>query len=450
MSKDIRIRKGLDIAMVGAAERQILPTVQPDIFKIKPSDFYAVTPKLLVKEGDEVKVGTPLFYHKDIPSVYFSSPVSGEVVGVDRGAKRALEALRILPDKEQKYLKFDVPAESAFTADGVKKAIIDAGLWFSIMQRPFSVVANPSDSPKAIFISGFKSDPLACDLSFVLEERKEAFEMGLKALQHLSDGGVHLTFHADSKAPELNLGSARVHQHTINGPHPSGNVGVQIHHIDPINKGEVVWVVDPQHVAMVGSLFITGEVHMEKIVALSGSQFNETGYLWALPGAPMDALLKDRLKSGETRVISGTVLSGTTEGQEGALGFYHDTITALPEGNYSEFFGWAAPGFAKFSNSRAYFSWLSPKKQRDIDTHMHGEKRAYVVTGQYEEVFPFDIYPVQLIKSIMIGDIEAMENLGIYEVAPEDFALCEVVCTSKIAVQKWVREGLDLVREETM
>lgn len=450
MSKDIRIRKGLDIAMVGNAQRSMLPVVQPDIYKINPSDFYAVTPKLLVKEGDEVEVGTPLFYHKDLPSVYFSSPVSGEVVGIDRGAKRALETIRILPDKTQRYRKISVPASSTLNAENVQAAILEAGLWFAIKQRPFDVVANPSDRPKAIFVSGFKSDPLAADLGYILSERKEAFEAGLQAIQHLTDGAVHLTFHANRTNPNIDTSGTRVSTHTIHGPHPSGNVGVQIHHIDPINKGEVVWVIDAQHVAMIGTLFTTGEVHMEKLVALAGSQFVETGYVWALPGAPIANFVSGRLNSGETRLISGTVLSGTRVEESDGLGFYHDSVTAIPEGNYSEFFGWAAPGFGKFSNSRAYFSWLNPKKPRNIDSHMHGEKRAFVVTGEYDAVFPFDIYPVQLVKSIMIGDIEAMENLGIYEVAPEDFALCEVVCTSKIAVQKWVREGLDLVREETM
>lgn len=449
MSKDIRIRRGLDVKLLGEARKELSEVSRSEVYAIQPTDFHGVTPKLLVKEGDEVKAGTHLFYDKDMDQVVCSSPVSGEIVEIQRGEKRKIEAIKILADREQKYVDFGSADPSSLSPEEVKKRILEAGLWMSIRQRPFDVFANPEAEPKAIFISAFDSAPLAPDNAFALEGDEEAFSAGIAALQKLTSGKVHMTFH--SKLPKWSWADKiqGVEKHTISGPHPSGNVGLQIHKIDPINKGEVVWTVKPQEVVVLGRLFMSGHVDMTKVVAITGSEVKDPMYAKVLPGISMKALLEGQTKPEGNRIISGNVLTGTTSSMDGALGYYDTQVTVIPEGNYEEFLGWIAPGFGKFSNSRAYFSWLNPGKKYRLDTNTHGEKRAYVVTGEYEQVFPFDIYPVQLIKSIMIGDIEAMEGLGIYEVAPEDFALCEVVCTSKTEVQKIVREGLDLVKQET-
>lgn len=448
MGKSIKIKKGLDIRLIGEAEKVTVSPDSVDSVVIRPTDFHALVPKCLVNPGDVVKAGTPLFFSKKHPEIQFCSPVSGEVTEVVRGAKRKLMAIRILADKETQYQQVNVPSAEGASREELIAALCANGLWPYIKQRPFDVIANPNVAPRAIYISAFDSNPLAPDLDFALQGYGTEFQKGLDVLAKLAP--VNLTVHTSRTKSEIFLKAKNVDIHTISGPHPSGNTGVQIHHISPVNKGEVVWTVSPQDVVIIGRLFTENRYNALRVVAITGSEVTRRRYAKAITGVPMRALLNGNLNhENNVRIISGNVLSGTRESIEGNLGFYDSQVTVIPEGYEPELFGWALPGFGKFSMNRSFFSWLTPGKKYTLDTNQHGEERAFVVSGEYEKVFPMNIYPVYLLKSILANDIERMEQLGIYEVAPEDFALCEFVCTSKIETQSIVRRGLDLVMSET-
>ncbi len=441
MSKVLKIKKGTDIKLVGDAEKVLADAKQSETIALKPTDFPGLKPKLSVKVGDEVKAGSPLFYDKDHEAIKFTSPVSGEVVDIKRGEKRRILEVLVLADAETKYHDFKPAKAADLNREQVLEKMTASGVWPFVKQRPYDVVANPAEMPKAIFISAFDSSPLAPDNDFVVHGRGATFQAGLDALAKLTTGKVHLTVNADAKADDAFLNAKNVQLNHISGPHPAGNVGVQIHHIDPVMKGEVVWTLKPQDVLCIGNLFETGHYDASRIVALSGSQINQAKYYRTILGTNTKSLFSD-VKEGESRFISGNVLTGTRIAQDGYLGFYDYQLTAIPEGGTPRMFGWITPNPDQFSLSRALVSWMMPGKKYNLTADMNGEERPFVVTEEYEKVFPFDIYPVQLLKSIMIEDIEMMENLGIYEVAPEDFALCETICTSKIESQKIVRDGL--------
>jgi len=323
-------------------------------------------------------------------------------------------------------------------------------LWPLIRQRPFGTIAKPTEIPKSIFISSFDTNPLAPDIDFIMQEgNQETFQTGLNALLKLTNGKTHLNINGSKEASSIFSNSKGVIINKFSGPHPAGNVGVQIHHLDPVNKGEVVWYVNPQDVLVIGKLFSEGRYDASRIIALTGSQVSNPKYYKTIIGSSVKSIIGDGgLKAGENRIISGNVLSGSQIQEDGFLGYYDTQITVIPEGHESEFMGWLAPGLEKFSMSRTFFSWLNSKKKYNLNTNLHGEERPFVVTGQYEKVFPMDIYPVQLLKSILIEDIEMMEQLGIYEVVEEDFALCEFVCTSKIKSQEIIRRGIDIIQKE--
>lgn len=447
MSKDIRLKKGVDIKLKGTADKVYATIPMSETYVLKPTDFPGLAPKLAVKAGEEVKAGSPLFYDKANPKIKFCSPVSGEVAEVVRGEKRRILEVKVLADKEVQYQSFDVKG-----ASGNRQQIIDllceAGLWPFLRQRPFDVIANPEDSPKAIHISAFDSAPLAADNDFVLHGLEDAFQAGLDIVTQLTDGTTHLNLDGRTNSSAVFTEAKGVQINRVSGPHPAGNVGVQIHHIDPINKGEVVWTLKPQDVVAIGRFFKTGKFDASRIVALTGSEVVKPRYYRTLIGAEIAPMIKDNVEAGNKRFISGNVLTGTRISETGHLSFYDSQVTVIPEGDQPEFMGWLAPGFNKFSLSRTFFSWLTPNKKYALNSSMNGEERAFVMTGQYENVFPMDIYPQHLVKAIMMGDVEALEQLGIYEVAPEDFALCEFACTSKIDVQERVREGLEMVRKE--
>ncbi len=453
MSKSIRIRKGLDIKLQGEAEKVFVAPDMPDVFAIKPPDFHGLTPKLTVKVGDKVKAGTVIFFDKYREKIKYTAPVSGEIASIERGEKRKILEVRILPDKEISYETFKSGDPSTMSAEEVKENILSAGLWPTVKMRPLDIVANPDDSPKAIFISGFDSHPLAPDYDFVLHGNQETFQKGLNAISKLTDGKVHLTLRSNG-AHDAALTSAKgVQINKISGPHPAGNVGTQMHHIDPVNKGEIVWHLNVQDVLMIGKLFETGKYDSSRVVAITGSGCKNPKYYKTHVGASAKKMLEGNIKEGDYRIVSGNVLTGDKIDTDGFIGFYHNQITIIPEGHDAQFLmteGWLSPGFKKKSLSRTFPSWLMPNKKYDLNTNKNGEERAFVVSGQYEQVFPFDIYPVFLIKSIIVNDIDGMEKLGIYEVGPEDFALCEYVCTSKIAVQDIVRNGLDVIHRECM
>jgi NADH:ubiquinone oxidoreductase, Na(+)-translocating, A subunit len=448
MSKVIKIRKGLDIKLAGRAEKVLDRLNMSSAYAVKPTDFPGLVPKLLVKQDDKVMAGTPLFFDKNKPEILFTSPVSGVVKAINRGERRAILEVVIESDGAQSYEKFEVPTPAAQTGETVKALLLKSGIWPGIRQRPYAIVANPLDTPKAIFVSGLDSSPLAPDLDFSVNGEEVALQKGFDILHTLTEGKVHFTIPADHASTSVFAKVKGVEMHEILGPHPAGNVGIQIHHIDPVNKGEVVWTLDPWTVIFIGRLFLHGNYDVNKVVALVGSEVIKPRYFRLISGAAISTLIEGRVSNGDNRFISGNVLTGQRIPTHGFLGFYDNQITVIPEGKHFEFLGWALPGLKKFSASRTFLSKLLPIKSFRLDTNMNGGERAFVMSGQYEKVFPMDIYPVYLIKAILAEDVEAMENLGIYEVAEEDFALCEFVCTSKIEVQEIVRKGLNLMIKE--
>lgn len=453
MGKIITIRRGYNIRLLGAAEKSISPIPVSDVIAIKPSDFLHVKPKISVEPGDMIQAGECLFTDKNRPELAFTSPVSGEIAEIVLGEKRRIQEIRILPDKhETRYLTFPKSDPATLTKEDLIKRLLESGCWNYIRQRPYDLIANPSNKPKAIFISLFDTSPLAPDINFVINQERDHFETGLRALQTLSSNQVHLGVPAAAKTrgtPSTYPGIADDHIHFFTGPHPAGNVGIQIHHVNPIQKDEVVWYVHPQDVMIIGRLFDEGRYRADRIIALTGSSMNHPQYARAMTGQPLKDILQFAMPDGQARLIQGNVLFGQTSSMQDYLSFYTNQITAIPEGNEPEFLGWLLPGFKKLSLSRTFFSWLAPNRSYALDTNLHGEERAFVMTGQYDKVLPMNIFPVFLLKAILAKDIEKMEALGIYEVSEEDFALCEFVCTSKIAVQQIIREGLNLMLEES-
>lgn len=444
MSKTITIRKGYDIKLKGKAENIIVDLPNPSTFALKPTDFKDLTPKMVLKVGNEVKAGEPIFVDKDNPVIQFCSPVSGEITEVRRGAKRKILEVVILADKEIKYVDFGTATPSTMSREDVTAQMLKSGAWALMKQRPYGTVAQPGSAPRDIYISGFNSAPLAADIDFILEGEEAHFQAGVDALSKLTDGKVHLGLNGASKLS----GVQNADISNFKGPHPAGNVGVQIHNTEPLNKGEVVWTVSAQDVAAIGRTFTTGKFDLTRKVAVVGSRSKSPKYLRTIAGANVEGLVKEHIDADNTRVISGDVLTGTQIEHNGFLGVFADTLTAIPEGNYKEFMGWTLPGFGKFSLSKTFPAFLTPNKEYDLDTNLHGEERAFVVSGEYEKVFPFDILPQYLLRAILTRNVDKMEALGIYEVIEEDFALPEVICTSKIPLQQIVGEGLSYLKKE--
>lgn len=442
----IKIKKGLDIRLKGEAEKTITD-ISPKSFAIKPTDFISVFPKLLVKEGDEVKAGTPLFFDKNRGNIKFTAPVSGRVAEIKRGAKRVLQEIKIVADEQITYEDFGAENPNKLDRKKIVEKLLESGVWPLVRQRPYSVIANPEDNPKAIHISAFDTNPLAADYDFIVHGCGEEFQMGIDALAKLTSGKVHLNVEVNTSS-KVFTNSKNVQINEFSGPHPAGNVGTQIHAIDPINKGDVVWYLYPQDVLSIGRLFKEGRFNAERKIALCGSEVKSPKYLKTFIGASVESMIQNNVTDVNKRVISGTVLTGERVENTGYVGFYHSQLTVIPEGNQFAFFGWMFPSFKKHSFYRTALSWLTPKKQYALNTNLNGGERAIVVTGQFEKIMPLDIYPIQLIKACIIEDIDAMENLGIYEVDEEDFALCEYIDTSKINIQHVIRKGLDLMRKE--
>jgi len=447
MSQDIRIKKGLTIKLVGDAKQTTTSVAQSKVYAVQPADFHGITPKILAKEGAKVKAGEALFYSKTDERILFPSPVSGTVTEIDRGARRRVLAIKIEADAKQSHKNFGKQKVADLDEAGVKNHLLAAGCWPFIKQRPYDIVANPNVAPKAIFISAYASAPLAADYSYTLQGKEEELQTAITAISKLTKGKVHVSAGANQQTPFDSINGIELHK--VSGPHPSGNVGTQIAKIDPINKGEVVWVITPQDLVVIGELFLTGKLNLTRTIAVTGSKITEPQYVTAIAGATVADVVASNIDEDNARIISGNVLSGTQVDADGFLGYYDNQITAIPEGDDYDFFGWNRPIFDKISTSRALtFSWLLPKKKFDLNTNTNGEHRAFVVTGSYEEVFPLDIYPLQLLKAFMVKDLDEMEALGGYEVAPEDFALTEFICVSKQPHQQIIREGLDLMKEE--
>ena len=447
MSKSIRIKKGLDIKLKGQAEK-VLKDVDVKLYALKPTDFEGVFPKMLVKVGDKVKAGSGVFFDKYRERIKFTSPVSGTITEVLRGAKRKMLEIRIEADKENVFEDFGKADPSPLTKEQITEKLLESGTWSALLQRPYGIIANPDDNPKAIFISAFDTAPLAPDMDFAVEGRAADFQTGINALAKLTEGKIHVNIYEGKTKSDVFTNAKNVEINTFTGPHPAGTVGTQIAHIDPINKGDIVWTIDPQSVIIIGKLFNEGVYNPERVIALAGSEVLKPQYYKILSGASIYSLVKGNVEEGEKRFISGNVLTGCKIEKSGYLSHYDNMISVIPEGNKYSFFGWLIPNPKKYSFYHTAFSWLTPKKEYRLDTNLNGGERAFVVTGAMEKVFPMDIYLIELIKAIMIEDIDKMENLGIYEIIEEDIALCEYISTSKINMQSLLREGLNALHKE--
>ena len=449
MANVIKLRKGLDINLKGKASKDVaLQVSETDEYALVPEAFVGVTPKVVVREGDHVNAGDALFVNKACPEVKFASPVSGVVTAIERGDRRKVLCIKVKADAEQTSTDFGKKIVDEMDGDAVKQALLEAGLFGYINQLPYAVSTTPDTTPKAIFVSTLRDMPLAADFEVELLGNEQAFKTGLTALSKIAKTYLG----AGVNQPNVALmASQEVELNIFDGPCPAGNVGVQVNHIDPVNKGEVVWTVDPAAVIFFGRLFLTGKVDLSKRVAVAGSEIKTPGYAEVLVGTPLSAFVADQLKSTEhVRVINGNPLTGTQASLASYVGGHTSEITAIPEGDdKDEMLGWILPRTDQFSTSRSYFSWLfGKKKEYALDARVKGGERHMIMSGEYDSVLPMDIYGEYLIKAIITGDIDKQEQLGIYEVSPEDFAVAEFVDSSKLELQKIVRDGLNTLRKE--
>jgi Na+-transporting NADH:ubiquinone oxidoreductase subunit A len=446
MSKIVKLKKGFDLKLVGNAPLEIANLAAAQTFAIKPTDFPGIQrPKVLVNEGDTVKAGTPILIDKAMDQVIYAAPVSGEIVEIKRGEKRKLLEIKILADQNVTHENFGA-IDLSLDRDALAAKLASTGVWPNIIQRPYGVVANPADSPKAIFISAFDTHPLSPDNGFTLKGEERYFQAGVDALAKLTKGKVHVNVDGSKPVPAVFSGVKNAQVNQFSGPHPAGNVGVQIHHLNPINKGEIAWTVSPYGVVQIGKAVLEGIYDASRTIALTGSELTKTGYVKTYTGANVTSYVKGNLKSGNVRVISGNPLTGEKVSLDGFLGFYHAQITVIPEGDQEEFLGWLLPSTSKLSVHKALgmFSFLH-KGEFKVDTNTHGEERPFVVTGAFEKVLPMDILPTYLFKAIIAEDYDEMEELGLYEIVEEDIALCEFVDPSKNELQSLVRHGIELL-----
>ncbi|MCI5663781.1 MAG: Na(+)-translocating NADH-quinone reductase subunit A [Mediterranea sp.] len=447
MANVIKLRKGLDINLKGKPAQEFMSVKEPGFYALIPDDFTGVKPKVVVKEQEYVMAGGPLFVDKNHPEVKFVSPVSGVVTSVERGERRKVLNIVVEAATEQDYEEFGKMDPAKMSGQQVKAALLNAGMFAFIRQRPYDVIADPTTEPKAIFVSAFDSAPLAPDFELALKGEEKNFQTGLDALSKMAKTYLGISVKQQSAA----LTQAKnVTVTAFDGPHPAGNVGVQINHVAPIAKGETVWTLSGEAVLFIGRLMNTGRVDLTRTVAVTGSEVLNPAYCKLKVGALLTDVLKGKVTTGkDLRYISGNVLTGKQIAPNGFLGAFHNQVTVIPEGDENnELLGWIMPRFNQYSVNHSYFSWLMGKKEYAIDARIKGGERHMIMSGEYDRVFPMDIYPEYLVKAIIAGDIDRMEALGIYEVAPEDFALCEFVCSSKVEVQRIVRAGLDMLRAE--
>lgn len=448
-----KLSRGYDIKLVGEADPGLIIDGSAVRFAVRPPEYNGIAPipKLTVAQGDEVKAGDPIFFDKSNPDIKYVAPVSGEVVEVRRGAKRAITEVIILADKEQKYRMFEVPALDTGKGDLVP-FLCDSGFWPSIIKRPFDIIADPAVSPKNIFISTFDSAPLAPDTNLIISGNEEQFATGLKVLNQLTDGKVHLGINGRKGAvvSDAFAKAEGVERHWFDGPHPSGNVGVQIHHIDPIITSDVVWTLKVQDVITLGELFTSGKFLPQRLVAVGGVNIEKPQYIRTIAGANIGDLLKGNLNGdAHPRIIDGNVLTGRRVTGDDFLNGGSSQITVVNEGDYYELFGWLLPIKPRPTISHSFPNFLFPNHKFIPDTNTHGERRAFVVTGQYESVLPMNVYPQHIMKAIMTNDFEKMDGLGLAELSEEDVALCEFACTSKMPLQNILRQGLEMLREQS-
>ena len=446
MTNVIKLRKGLDINLKGKAKEEKLAVAPKGEIGLVPDAFTGLTPKVVVKEGDMVRAGDALFVNKQCPDVKFASPVSGQVVAVVRGERRKVLCVKVKCDAEQQYVDFGKKDVQKMDGSSVKQALLDAGLFGYINQLPYAISTTPNAEPKGIFVSALRDMPLAADFEYELKGNEADFQTGLTALSKVAK--TYLGIGARQTAEAL-TNAKDVQVNVFDGRCPAGNVGVQVNHIDPVNKGEVVWTVDPSAVIFFGRLFNTGRVDLRRTVAVVGSEVAHPAYAEVLVGEPISTLLNGNVSGKNVRIINGNVLTGRPCTVDAYVGAHTSEITVIPEGDDAdEMLGWILPRTKQFSVNRSYFSWLFGKREYALDARVKGGERHMIMSGEYDRVLPMDIYAEFLIKAIIAGDIDKMEQLGIYEVSPEDFALAEFVDSSKLELQRIVRGGLDMLRKE--
>jgi len=451
---DFNLKRGFDIKIAGKAELRYKEVAPPQRVALQPVDFKGMKARLEVEEGSQVKKGSPLFHDKARPEVKFTSPVSGKVVAINRGERRKITEVIIESDGKNDEITF--PAVTAdkldgVSADDIKNTLLESGMWPMIIQRPFGKIADPSAKPRDIFISAMDTSPLASDVNFIMDGLEKEFQFGVDILQKLTEGKVHLGVDGHDKSPAPAFAQINnVVKNSFSGPHPAGNVGIQIHHVAPIRRGDIIWTVKPYFVAMIGKLFSTGKIPTERIISIAGNGIREHVYFKTMVGAPISLFVnEDNIAHGDVRAISGDVLTGVKKQLNGFVGFYDNLLSVIPEGpKEKKLVGWFRPGGDVASYSRTFLSRWLPKSGFEVSTLKNGSDRAFVLSGLYEEVLPMDIYPVYLMKSIMADDIEEMEGLGILELVEEDIALCSYICPSKYDFGGILREGLDLIEKE--
>lgn len=445
MFKTHVVQKGMTLPIMGSPSDQVGTLERAATFAITPDSYLGLVLKLAVREGDKVLAGDSILFHKKNARIRITSPVSGVVTAIVRGAKRRLDRVVIEADASQAYASF--PKGHPANREEAIERLTASGLWTLLEMRPYGIVANPDDQPKAVFINAMATAPFAPEASITLKGREMDFQAGIKALNMLASKTV-LSI-ADDESSAVLVGAENVDIHRFQGQHPAGNTSVHIARVSPLNKGEVVWAIDAQDVATIGQFFRSGEVHLERVITMGGTGFVDPSYVKAMPCMQLTSAMDEALRVDRTyRVISGSVLTGKAVGKDGFLSYKAHQITAIPEGEGTEFFGWVLPNIHKFSKNRTFFAWLFPHRKYDLSTKMHGEDRNFVMTSEYLRVFPFDILPNELLKAMWANDLESMEALGAYEVVEEDFALCEVLCTSKQSLQSLVRSALDRLHAE--
>ena len=445
----IKIKKGIDIHLVGEAKKEV-KDYMPQLFAIKPHDFIGVVPKMHVAEGDDVKVGTVLFHDKNNESVFFTSPASGKVKAIVRGEKRVILQVVIESDGKFETIDFGKADPSRLSRNEIVEKLVQSGTWTMLRQRPYSTIAKTQDEPKCIAVSMFDTAPLAPDNNFIVKDQMAAIKAGVEALAKLTNGMVYLNVNSSETQQalaSLNFSAKNVTITEFQGPHPAGNVSTQLNVLSPINKGETVWYTYAQNLIAIGNLFLNGVYDSSRVVAFTGSEVKEPMYYRTRIGADMSGLYEN-ISSENVRIISGNVLTGKKINGENFLGYYDSQVTVIPEGDHYQLFGWLTPNFKKFTSTNTMGASLCKKSKKVLDTNLNGGIRPLIMTGNFEKVFPFDIYPMQLIKACIIKDIDQMEELGIYEIDAEDFALCEVIDPSKTAIQQIVRESLEMLRKE--
>ena len=445
----IKIKKGIDIHLVGEAKKEVR-NYEPQLFALKPHDFIGVVPKMHVAEGDDVKVGTVLFHDKNNESVFFTSPASGKVKAIVRGEKRVILQVIIESDGKFETIDFGKADPSKLSRNEIVEKLVQSGIWTMLRQRPYSTIAKTQDEPKCIAVSMFDTAPLAPDNNFIVKDQMAAIKAGVEALAKLTKGMVYLNVNSSETQQalaSLNFSAKNVTITEFQGPHPAGNVSTQLNVLSPINKGETVWYTYAQNLIAIGNLFLNGVYDSSRVVAFTGSEVKEPMYYRTRIGADMSGLYEN-ISSENVRIISGNVLTGKKINGENFLGYYDSQVTVIPEGDHYQLFGWLAPNFKKFTSTNTMGASLCKKSKKVLDTNLNGGIRPLIMTGNFEKVFPFDIYPMQLIKACIIKDIDQMEELGIYEIDAEDFALCEVIDPSKTAIQQIVRESLEMLRKE--